>query len=309
MAEKNLLVMAAGMGSRYGGLKQMDPMGQDGSVILDYSVYDAVRAGFKRVVFIIKEEHRELFEERIAKRMRPYIDVDYAYQHLDDLPEGFSVPDGRSKPWGTAHAVLCARPQITGPFAALNADDYYGPSAFKLMSDWLDQPVSFLDTHYAMIGYQLRNTVSAHGSVARGVCKLGSQGELLRVDERTKIVQTPNGILDQSDEANVRELDPNTLVSMNFWGFPIRFLDEIESRLPAFLTDALEHNPIKAELYLPTVVTDLMESKRVSVQVLPSQDAWFGVTYQEDKPEVLRRIHDLHNRGLYPEQLWAKAPH
>ncbi len=304
MKDITLLVMAAGMGSRYGGLKQIDPVGPSGEVILEYSVYDAVRAGFNKVVFLIKEEMQDAFEDKISKHLRDKVKIEYAFQSVDMIPDGFCVPEGRIKPWGTAHAVLCAKDKLDGPFAAINADDYYGIESFKKMYDFLsEEDMNSTQKKIALVGYRLKNTVSENGSVARGVCKVDENSNLLRVDERTNILKQADGsIVDKTDE-NEKIMDPNTLVSMNFWGFYSSFTADIERIFPSFLEDALKNNPIKSELYLPTVVTDLLNKNEVTVEVIESSEKWFGVTYKEDKDFVCRSIEKLHNSGKYPASL------
>lgn len=303
MKDITLLIMAAGMGSRYGGLKQIDPVGPNGEVILEYSVFDAIRAGFNKVVFLIKEEMQEAFEQKISAKLRKYIDVEYAFQSVDKIPEGFCVPEGRTKPWGTAHAVLCAKDKLTGPFAAINADDYYGIDSFKQMYDFLLN-LEDDERRISLLAYRLKNTVSDNGSVARGICEVDKNKNLISVLERTKIVKLAEDvIIDQTDEKDLN-LDPNALVSMNFWGFYRDFTTDIDKELPHFLQTALQTNPIKAELYLPTVVTNLLNRGELTVEVIESLEKWFGVTYKEDKNNVCENFKELHQKGLYPSTLW-----
>lgn len=306
MKKPVLVVMAAGMGSRYGGLKQVDPVGNHNQLIIDYSIYDARRAGFETVVFVIKHEIEDTFKAAIGDRLSKVIHVKYAYQQLDDLPAGYSVPEGRVKPWGTAHAILAARKVVDGPFAVVNSDDYYGPEGFKKIYDYLeshpDQPGCY---EFAMVGYLLGNTVTENGHVARGVCEEDSENYLTRVTERTHIEK--DGVdarFTEDDGATWTHLSGSTIVSMNLWGFTQSFMKEAQARFPAFLDQALKENPQKGEYFLPSVVTQLLEEKKARVKVLRSADKWYGVTYREDKPVVVQAIADMTARGLYPDKLW-----
>ena len=306
MKKPVLVVMAAGMGSRYGGLKQLDGVGPQGQTIIDYSIYDARRAGFETVVFVIKHEIEDTFKAAIGDRLSKVINVKYAYQQLDDLPEGYSVPEGRVKPWGTAHAILAARKVVDGPFAVVNADDYYGPEGFKKIYDYLeshpDQPGCY---EFAMVGYLLGNTVTENGHVARGICEEDSENYLTRVTERTRIEKDgADARFTEDDGATWTHLSGNTIVSMNLWGFTESFLKEAEARFPAFLDKALAENPLKGEYFLPSVVTQLLEEKKARVKVLRSTDKWYGVTYREDKPVVVNAIAEMTANGLYPDKLW-----
>ena len=301
-----LVVMAAGMGSRYGGLKQMDPVGNHGQLILDYSIYDARRAGFETVVFVIKRELEEAFRAAIGGRLSRCMEVKYAYQELSDLPSGFSVPEGRVKPWGTAHAVLAARHLVDGPFAVVNADDCYGPEGFQALFRYLeshpDRPGCY---EYAMVGYRLGNTVTEHGYVSRGVCEEDGDHFLTRVTERTRIEKDgPDARFTEDGGATWLPLSGDTIVSMNLWGFTRSFLDEAWARFPAFLDRTLEENPLKGEFYLPGVVTQLLDEGKARVKVLRSGDRWYGVTYKEDKPAVVKAIAGMTAAGLYPDRLW-----
>lgn len=300
-----LLIMAAGLGSRYGGLKQMDPMDDEGNVIIDYSLFDAYRAGFRRVVFVIKEENEKDFEEVIGKRARNHFEVHYAFQKLDDLPDGFSVPEGRVKPWGTAHAVYSARDLIEGPFAVINADDYYGVSAFKQIYDYLETHEDGEKKSYVMVGYQLKNTVSEQGHVARGVCDV-KDGKLQFIVERTKIQIQDNGEIafTEDDGATWTTLPKDTIVSMNMWGFTKSYMDEIGVDFPAFLKENLPKNPEKCEYFVPFVVDDLLRKGICQVEVLTSVDKWYGVTYKEDKPIVMEAFKNMKSNGTYPSKLW-----
>ena len=304
MKKPILVVMAAGMGSRYGGLKQMDPVGPGGEVILDYSVYDARRAGFETVVFIIKHEIEQDFKERIGDKIAPYMEVRYAYQDLSDLPEGYCVPEGRVKPWGTGQAITAGREVIDAPFAVINADDYYGVECFKLLFDYLSQPRTEGD--WCMVGYQLKNTVTDNGSVARGVCQADEEGHLVTIHERTRIEKYEGGIhFTEDDGATWTDLREDTLVSMNMWGFQPRLVEVLQERFPAFLDKALASNPLKGEYLLPTVVGDLLGEGKATVTVLASADKWYGVTYREDKPGVEQAMRDKAEEGLYPIPLWS----
>ena len=306
MKKPVLVVMAAGMGSRYGGLKQVDPVGNHNQLIIDYSIYDARRAGFETVVFVIKHEIEDTFKAAIGDRLSKVINVKYAYQQLDDLPEGYSVPEERVKPWGTAHAILAARKVVDGPFAVVNADDYYGPEGFKKIYDYLeshpDQPGCY---EFAMVGYLLGNTVTENGHVARGICEEDSENYLTRVTERTRIEKDgADARFTEDDGATWTQLSRNSIVSMNLWGFTESFLKEAEARFPAFLDKALAENPLKGEYFLPSVVTQLLEEKKARVKVLRSTDKWYGVTYREDKPVVVNAIAEMTANGLYPDKLW-----
>ncbi len=301
-----LVVMAAGMGSRYGGLKQLDPVGNHGQLIIDYSIYDARRAGFETVVFVIKHEIEETFKAAIGDRLSKVIDVRYAFQELDDLPAGYSVPDGRVKPWGTCHAILAARNVVDGPFAVVNADDYYGPEGFKEIYDYLannpDRPGCY---EFAMVGYRLGNTVTENGSVARGICEEDEHNFLVRVTERTRIeAEGADARFTEDGGETWTHLSGDTVVSMNLWGFTRSFMDEALSRFPAFLDKAIVENPLKGEYFLPSVVTQLLDEHKARVKVLRSADKWYGVTYREDRPVVLKAIADMTASGLYPDNLW-----
>lgn len=306
MKKPVLVVMAAGMGSRYGGLKQIDPVGNHGQLIIDYSIYDAKRAGFDTVVFVIKHEIEETFREAIGDRLSKIINVKYAYQQLDDLPEGYEVPDGRVKPWGTCHAVLAARKTVDGPFAVVNADDYYGPEGFREIYQYLEShPDSDGCYEFAMVGYLLGNTVTEYGHVARGICEEDENNYLLKVTERTHIEKMGTDARFTEDEGKTwTEVPGSTIVSMNLWGFTESFLKEAEARFPKFLDEALKTNPLKAEYFLPSVVTQLLEEGKARVKVLRSADKWYGVTYKEDKPCVVAAIAEKTASGLYPDKLW-----
>jgi len=309
MARKPILVvMAAGMGSRYGGLKQIDPVGSQGEAILDYSIYDAHEAGFETVVIIIKEAIRKDFMETVGKRLQKApVEIRYAYQEQDKLlPEGIGVPPERGgKPWGTGHAVLCAGEQIgDAPFAVINADDYYGKSAFKTVYDALCAAEDREVYDYCMVGYYLRNTVSDHGSVARGVCSADENGKLTAIVERLRIEKHENGIFFTEDGETWTELHPDTLVSMNMFGFTPGFLQELADRFPIFLAEDMPKNPAKKEFLLPTTVSDLLHDGKAQIRVLSSADKWYGVTYAADKPLVVAAIKAMTEEGKYPNGLW-----
>ena len=302
-----LVVMAAGMGSRYGGLKQIDPVGSCGEAILDYSVYDAHEAGFDTVVIIIKEAIKKDFMETVGARLaKAPVEIRYAYQELDKLPEGYTVPEGRTKPWGTSHAVLCAKEVIgDAPFAVINADDYYGKSAYKVMYDALCKAQDGDKFDYCMVGYEVGKTVTENGSVARGVCYADENGYLTEVVERTRIEKYEGGIHFTEDGENWTELSEDTIVSMNMWGFTPSFLTEIEKGFAAFLDNALKSNPLKGEYFLPFVVQNLLTAGRATVKVLTSPDKWYGVTYAADKPVVVAALREKTEQGLYPDGLWG----
>ena len=301
MKEPVLVVMAAGMGSRYGGLKQIDPVDQEGHIIMDFSIYDAVRAGFKKVIFIIKKENEQDFRDAIGDRLSDKVEIVYVHQDLNNIPEGFQVPEGRVKPWGTAHAVYSCKDMIDGPFAVINADDYYGREAFQLIYDYLNSHEDDDKFRYTMVGYKLCNTVTENGYVSRGVCEMNEAGELIGIRERTRIEHHENGIaFTEDDGATWTHLDDDTTVSMNMWGFSKSILDEIEKGFPAFLEKGLKENPMKCEYYLPGVVSDLLGENRATVAVLKSADKWYGVTYKEDKPVVMEAIRKMEEEGLYP---------
>ena len=307
MAKKPVLVvLAAGMGSRYGGLKQIDPVGSCGEAILDYSLYDAHEAGFETAVIIIKEAIREEFMATVGKRLEKCpMEIRYAYQELDKLPAGYRVPAERTKPWGTCHAVMCAAEAIDGaPFAVINADDYYGKSAYKVIYNALCSQADTDKYHYCMVGYLLGNTVTDNGSVARGVCETDDKGNLTAIVERTRIEKRDGGIAFTEDGENWTSLGADTVVSMNMWGFNASFLKEMADRFPAFLDNALKVNPAKAEYFLPLAVEALLKENKADVKVLESADRWYGVTYAADKPQVVAALREKTQQGLYPDGLW-----
>ncbi len=298
-----LVILAAGMGSRYGGLKQVDPVGPHGTTIMDYAVYDALAAGFNRVVFVIRREFEEAFQKTVGAKYAEAIDVAYAFQSLTDLPDGYNMPAERSKPWGTAHAIRAARKMVNAPFAAINADDFYGRDAFQKIGDFLAQEsCSDEKKHFAMVGYRLDQTLSRHGSVARGICQVAKNGTLLSVQEMTRLVPVAGGAENREDPGQIVHLSGSERVSLNLWGFTPALFDELEARFPVWLS--AHANDLKAEWYIPFVVDEMIREKRVDVQVLPTESAWFGVTYREDKAEVMAVIQALVQDGTYPEKLW-----
>ena len=301
MKKPVLVVMAAGMGSRYGGLKQIDPIDGDGHIIMDFSIFDAVRAGFEKVVFIIKRENELAFREAIGDRLGKYVKVAYVFQELDNLPEGYSVPEGRVKPWGTGHAVLSCIDEIDGPFAVINADDYYGVHAFRMAYDFLTENQNEKD------GYRLENTLTENGHVARGVCVTDEEGHLVKINERTHIEKRGEGAAyTEDDGATWTALSADSTVSMNMWGFSASILTELKNRFSEFLDRNLSENPLKCEYFLPFVVDELLQEKKATVKVLKSEDKWYGVTYKEDKPMVMDAVQKMKDQGLYPQKLWEE---
>ncbi len=298
-----LIIMAAGMGSRFGGLKQVTPVGPADEKIIDYSVYDAIRAGFGKVVFVIKEAIADEFKEKIGNTIAAHVPVEYVYQELDKLPAGYTVPEGREKPWGTGHAVLCCRDVVKEPFAVLNADDYYGRECFGLLVDFLAKAADDGVKHIAMAGYRLRNTLTENGHVSRGICEVDAANRLLGLTERTKI-QLVDGKphFTEDDGATWEPLDPDGYVSMNCWAFPAGSLDYFEKRFCAFLDE--KGGELKSEFYLPFVVDAMVAAGEADVQVLPTEDKWYGMTYAEDHEMVRSALADLAEQGMYPEKLW-----
>ena len=297
-----LIIMAAGMGSRFGGLKQIAPIDDEGHAIIDFSLFDAYRAGFRKVVFIIKKEIEADFKERVGHRMEQWFDVRYVYQDVSDLPEGFSVPEGRTKPWGTGHAVLSSRRVVDGPFAAINADDFYGPTAYQAIYDFLAENED--ENLYAMVGYRVRNTVTENGSVARGVCEV-KDGVLQAITERTKIFKDGADARYTEDGETFTHLPGDAIVSMNMWGFTHKMMDELERRFPAFLRENLPLNPLKCEYFLPFVVNGQIEEGSSAVRVLPCEETWYGITYKEDLDSVRNAIATMKNNGIYTKELWT----
>ena len=306
MAKPVLVIMAAGMGSRYGGLKQIDPVGPGGQIILDYSVYDAYRAGFERVVFIIRPELEQAFEDAIGRKARRFMQVDYAYQTLDRLPEGLHTPEGREKPLGTAHAVWCAKDLTAGaPIAVINADDFYGADAFRKIYGYLSAAQDDDKYRYCMVGYRVENTLTENGTVSRGVCTVDENGLLDSIIERTAISRQADGCIVYAADGDepAGEIAEGTPVSLNLWGFTPSFMDTLDEGLRRFFAEQLPNHPMKGEYYLPFAVDELIRAGRATAQVLTTTARWYGVTYQEDKPSVSRAIADLTARGEYPEDL------
>lgn len=305
MKKPALVILAAGMGSRYGGLKQIDPVDAQGNKIIDFSIYDARKAGFEKVVFIIKKENEPDFRSCIGNAVSKYMEVEYVFQDIKKVPEGFEIPEGRIKPWGTAHAILCCKETVKEPFAVINADDFYGRSAFKSLYDYLTTHEDDELHRYAMVGYELGNTLTENGSVARGCCVTDENGYLVTIAERTQIEKRPGGAAYSEDGGKTfTDISLNTPVSMNMWGFTPSIMEELEKAVNLFFQEGVESNPLKAECFLPIEVDKLLKEKKATVQVLPSKDKWFGVTYKEDKPFVMESIQKLKAAGVYPEKLW-----
>ncbi len=298
-----LVIMAAGLGSRYGGLKQIDPVDEQKHLLIDYAMYDALHAGFEDVVIILKPEMERDFREAIGNRIAPFTDIRYAFQRLDSLPEGFHVPNGRTKPWGTAHAILCAQNAIVGPFAAINADDFYGRSAFESIYGFLSSPHP--ENEHAMVGYRIENTLTDHGHVARGVCCVGSDGYLTGIVERTHIEKRDSDAAYTEDGERFYTIPRETTVSMNLWGFQKAMLDAIREGFSSFLREHLKNDPNKSEYFLPHVPGRLIAEGKARVKVLPTEETWFGITYQQDMPLVRKAIAERKGRGIYPERLWS----
>ena len=301
MNQPCLVIMAAGMGSRFGGPKQTTPVDEYGHFLLHYSLFDAYRAGFRKVVFVVKEDTAEEFRESVGPAVAAAFDVRYAYQKLDTLPAGYAVPAGRTKPWGTAHAVLCAAPEIDGPFAVINSDDFYGRGAFTAIGGFLTG--QHADNAYAMVGYRLHNAMTEHGSVARGVCEL-RDGYLTGITERTHIEKRGDDAAFTEDGEHFTPLSGDTTVSMNFWGFTPRILDELAAEFPRFLQESVSVNPLKAEFYLPTVANNQLAANRATVRVLHTDESWHGVTYREDLASVQESVAAMHAAGIYPPVLF-----
>lgn len=307
MKKPVLVIMAAGMGSRYGGLKQIDPIDNDGHMIIDFSIYDAIQAGFEKIVFIIKKQDEESFRTCIGNRMEKQVEVAYVYQELSRLPEGYQVPEGRVKPYGTGHAILCCDGVVDGPFAVINADDYYGKHAFRAIYDYLSTHQDDDKYRYTMVGYVLWNTMTDHGHVARGVCETNDAGYLTDIHERTRIEKRSGGAAYSEDDGKTyTKLSPDSIVSMNMWGFSASILGELKERFQSFLDANLTSNPLKCEYFLPSVVNDLIKEEKATVEVLTSQDKWYGVTYKEDKQTVMDAIAAMKEKGDYPAKLWEE---
>lgn len=300
MKDLTLVILAAGMGSRYGGLKQIDKFGANGEAIIDFSIFDAIEAGFNKLVLIIRKEHEAIFEEVLVSNVRPHIAVEYAFQDINDVPEWFSVPEGREKPWGTTHALLAAKKHVDSAFVIINADDYYGKESFVEMARFLREDVS--DTNAAMMGFIVDNTITDNGTVTRGVCKT-EDGYLTDIVEMDGIKRTDIGVVGGPEGTLIPD---GTKVSMNFWGFTPEIFNMMEGKFEAFLKNDVEANPMKAEALLPNDVGLLIKEGKLKVEVLSTPERWFGVTYQEDKPMVLKQFADFQSSGKYPEKLWNK---
>ncbi len=305
MKKPVLVIMAAGMGSRYGGLKQIDPIDDQGHIMMEFSIYDAIKAGFEKVVFIIKHAIEKDFKEAIGDKMSEHIAVEYVYQELGNIPEGYTVPEDRVKPWGTGHAILSCKDVIDGPFAVLNADDYYGEKAFKLIYDYLVSTEDDDKYNYTMVGYRLDKTLTDNGHVARGVCQLDENDCLVDIIERTRIEKRENGPAYTEDGETWVELPGDSVASMNIWGFSKSLLDELETGFVSFLEkNKTVADPLKSEYFLPSVIHDLLAQDKASVYVSKTSDQWHGVTYQEDKATVAHAINQLKKDGKYPINLW-----
>lgn len=302
MQKPVLVIMAAGMGSRYGGLKQIDPVDGEGHIIMDFSLYDAMEAGFEKVIFVIKKENEKDFKDAVGDRVAKHMQVEYAFQDIADIPPGYRVPEGRVKPWGTGHAVLSCRKLLTGPFAVINADDYYGKSAFSQIYDYLTSHEDGEKQEYAMIGYFIENTLTENGHVARGVCRTDASGHLLGITERTHIEKKgADTAYTEDDGASWHVIGAGSTVSMNMWGFTAGFMKELEAGLEPFLQKGLAENPQKCEYFLPSVVDGLIREGKANVTVLKSADRWYGVTYKEDKEQVAAAVREMKERGMYPQ--------
>lgn len=298
--KETLVILAAGMGSRYGGLKQIDTIGSNGESIIDFTIYDAIKAGFKKLVLIIRKEHQEIVEEKLVKRIRPFIEVEYAYQDLNDIPSGIVIPEGREKPWGTTHALLSCRDILKNdPFVICNADDFYGRDAFNKVMEFFHNGIS--EDNYCMVGYKLANTLSDHGYVTRGVCQMSEDGYLDSIHEVLKITKTADGA-----ECEEGPLSIDTPVSMNFWGFMPNIIGKLQKIFENEIAEGIKNNPLKYEALLPNHIGKLVDAKECAVKVLTSDDLWFGVTYREDKPVVVNKIQSFKDAGVYPFDLWAK---
>lgn len=308
MKKPVLVIMAAGMGSRYGGLKQIDPIDAEGHIIIDFSIYDAVKAGFEKIVFIIKKENEADFRAVIGDRMKDKVEIEYVYQELMNLPEGYAVPEGRVKPFGTGHAILSCIDVVDGPFAVINADDYYGRNAYKMIYDYLVNHQDDDKYRYAMVGYVLENTLTENGHVARGICVTDENHFLTDINERTRIEKRPDGTSAYTEDegATWNTIPEGSTVSMNLWGFSASMLKELKERFPKFLEENLKTNPLKCEFFLPSVVNELLEEGKATVEVLKSEDRWYGVTYKEDKEFVMNAIKELKDSGMYPQHLWEE---
>ncbi len=302
-----LIIMAAGMGSRFGGLKQVTPLGPSGELIIDYSIHDAMEAGFERIVFVIKHEIEDVFKELIGNRIEKIVQTDYVFQELNELPDGYSIPDGRVKPYGTAHAVWCCRDIIKGPFMVINSDDYYGKDCFKLIYDFITKPMPNDIKHLTMAGYILENTLTENGTVSRGVCKIDNNFKILEINELSKIaIRDGKPMFTEDDGQTWTELDRKSYVSMNCWGYPAGMFDLFDRELRVFLETTIKEDPLKGEFYLPKMADKITKEGIADITVLPVSDKWFGVTYAEDKPKVMAALKDLADKGVYAQNLWDK---
>ena len=304
MKKPVLVILAAGMGSRYGGLKQIDPVDEQGHVIIDFSIYDAIRAGFEKVVFIIKKENEKDFKETIGARVEKFAQVEYVYQELERLPKGFKAPEDRQKPWGTGHAILCCEDVIDGPFAVINSDDYYGPSGFKMVYDFLTTHTDGDKYNYAMVGYIIENTLTDHGSVSRGVCETDGHGHLTVINERTNVIKKEDHAAYSEDKKVWVDIPKGTTVSMNMWGFTESIMGVLKKGFTKFMEEEVPENPMKSEYFIPKVVGQLVTEGKADVAILTSEDKWFGVTYKEDKEHVVNAVRKLKEDGVYPKELW-----
>lgn len=302
MKEPVLVILAAGMGSRYGGMKQIDGVGSHGEPIIEFSIYDAKEAGFKKVVLIIKREHEEAFKKALTDRVSKGMEVEFAYQDMCDLPEDYTVPEERVKPWGTTHALLACRDIVDSPFAIINADDFYGKDAYKVIYNYLTTEIS--DNNYAMVGYQCMNTLTENGTVTRAICEKDEKGNLSHIVEIKKIAKKDNKAIYEESEDNWKELPDDTLVSMNFWGFTPAVFKKCETIFSDFLEREYSNNPMTCEHVIPTAIGELVKENKCTVKVLSSKDKWFGVTYKQDKPDVVAKIQKMRDNGIYPDILW-----
>lgn len=304
MKDPVLVIMAAGMGSRFGGLKQMTPIGPNGEWILEYSLYDAMKAGFKEAIIIIKEENEDLMKEMVNNRVQNKMAITYVFQKQGDIPLGEKVPEGRTKPWGTGQAVLAAKDKIEGPFAVINADDYYGQEAFQLIYQHLIKTKKGGDNAFAMVGYLVKNTLTESGSVSRGVCEVDEKGLLTSIVERVHIINSVDGPMYTLDQKTYHRLEEDTVVSMNMWGFTQGIIPSLENSFKAFFKEQVPENPMKSEFFLPFAVEEMLVDKRATVNVYTTEDRWYGITYQNDVPSVKEALEKRHNDKRYPEKLW-----
>ena len=302
--KSTLLIIAAGMGSRYGGLKQIDPVGPNGEIIIDYSMFDAVKAGFEKIVFVIRHHFEEVFREKIGSKLDDIVETAYAFQELDSCLEDFNLPEDREKPWGTGHAILVAKDVINEPFAVINADDYYGPRSLQVMKDYLSHSSKINQDHYAMVGFILRNTLSEHGHVARGVCEVGQEMLLEKVVERLGIKKATNGATFIEEDGTEYMLRGDEIVSMNLWGFHPSIFKHLQIQFDNFLRT--KGNELKSELFIPSAVDQLIHDGQVTAKVLTTDDRWFGVTYKKDMLVARECIKELIASGVYPEKLWER---